>query len=695
MPTPLEAALSYAERGWPVIPLHTPEGGGCSCRRDDCGSIGKHPRTLKGLRDATLDPAKIREWWRMWPTANVAIATGAPSGLVVIDIDPRHGGFESMAELEAHGSIPSSVEAITGGGGRHILLAHPGGYVRGDNRGRLGAGVDVKADGGYIAVAPSIHASGRRYEWEASSEPDEVELAPTPPWLLALLGQGQRDEGGRLAAPVSDSQIPEGGRSNALTSLAGTMRRRGMAPDEIAAALLVVNARRCSPPMPEGDVRAIAASVGRYEPSAPVVSPAGQVVSADVDPRGFFSLVGILRDRRDVIAAVPRFDDLLFMPTVDGRPVDDAELDEIRLRIEALCMDAKGRGLRFRRDDVQAAVYTLSKRSPYNPVADYLNGLAWDGTPRLADVAERVLGVAPTPLTLALLRRWFVSAVARILRPGCKVDTVLILHGPQGIRKSTFFKVLAGEWFSDDSVDLASKDALLLLQRVWIIEWAELDAMMRARDANAVKAFLSRSIDTFRPPYGRSMVDAPRHSVIVGTTNEQEILADGTGNRRYWVLRCGSRIDTELLAEWRDQIWAEAVAAFRAGEVWHLSEEESALLEASQAEYHRRDPWEGEVLEWAASRAVPVTTEGILEFALERPRGQWTISDQRRVASILRSAGWSEARMRVAGTQRRYWTPPCDGCDGSVTDENASSVTANVQSLRALGSSVTDVTDDL
>lgn len=685
-------AFGYALRGWHVFPCHRwdIEAARCSCGNAECNSPGKHPRTPNGFKDASNDPPVASKLWDSDIDANVAIVTGAASGLVVIDIDPRHGGDESFDELCKGGEFPRTVQALTGGGGRHFFFKHPGGKVKSDNRGRLGNGIDIKADGGYVIAPPSIHASGKAYRWAPGCHPDDVEVAELPAWLLERIQGPPPKQAAAAPAPGSaDGAIAEGGRSNALTSLAGSMRRKGMGPEAIAAALLIENATRCRPPLPESEVRAIAGSVGKYEPAAPEV---GQV---EIDPRGFSALLAILNTRRDVVAEVPRFNELLFAPTIAGRTIGDADIDEIRARIETCCPDEKGRGLRFRREEVLNAIFMLAKRNSYNPNVDYLNGLTWDGTPRLSDVVERVLGVQPTPLTLALLRRWFVSAVARALRPGCKVDTVLILHGPQGIRKSTFFKVLAGEWFSDDSVDLASKDALLTLQRFWILEWAELDAMMRARDANAVKAFLSRSIDTFRPPYGRSMVDAPRHSVIVGTTNEQEILADVTGNRRYWVLRCGPRIDTALLAEWRDQLWAEAVAAFRAGEVWHLSEEESALLEAAQADYQRRDPWEAEVIEWAASRSGPVTTEGILEVALERPRGQWTITDQRRVAAILRSAGWSEARMRVAGTQRRYWTPPCDGCDGSVTDKIAGSVTRNVQAIRVLGASVTDVTDDL
>jgi hypothetical protein len=160
----LTAALEYARRNWPVIALHTPEGQSCSCGEVDCGGAAKHPRYHReslpsGLKSATTDVNLIQTWWKLWPEANVAIVTGAFSGLLVLDVDPRHGGEESLEELEAkHGRIPDTMETITGGGGRHILFAHPGGVV--GNKVGLVPGLDVRGDGGYIVAPPSLHMSG-------------------------------------------------------------------------------------------------------------------------------------------------------------------------------------------------------------------------------------------------------------------------------------------------------------------------------------------------------------------------------------------------------------------------------------------------------------------------------------------------------------------------------------------------------
>lgn len=191
----LEAALSYAARGWLVIPLHWPTVTGpnprCSCSAGgDCTSIGKHPLTANGLKDGTTDPEKIRRWWAQKPAANVGIVTGRESGFVVLDVDQRLGE-DGAAELERlqreNHTLPPTVEAITGSGGSHRLFVHP---VQTDVRNsakKFAPGLDVRGDGGLIAAPPSLHQSGQRYTWDVCAGPDEAVMAPLPAWLLKLM----------------------------------------------------------------------------------------------------------------------------------------------------------------------------------------------------------------------------------------------------------------------------------------------------------------------------------------------------------------------------------------------------------------------------------------------------------------------------------------------------------------------------
>ncbi len=250
----LDAALSYAAQGRPVFPLQWAVDGKCSCQRGDCSSPAKHPRTEHGLSDATVDVAAITKWWGEQPQANIGLVMG--DGLLAIDIDPRSGGDESVANL---GDLPDTVTALTGGGGCHLIYHVDEDYGNGAG---IAPGVDVRSKGGYIVAPPSVHASGRRYEWEVGCAPGDLKPAPLPDVFKRLMQNGQR-------APEVSEIIPSGERNSTLASLAGTMRRRGFGEAEIAAALLVANTGRCDPPLSNRDVLAIAASVARYPASKP------------------------------------------------------------------------------------------------------------------------------------------------------------------------------------------------------------------------------------------------------------------------------------------------------------------------------------------------------------------------------------------------------------------------------------------
>jgi putative DNA primase/helicase len=279
----VHVALAYAARGWPVLPLHTPhDDGSCDCGRAPCASPGKHPRTRHGLRDASTDPSQIQRWWSTWPHANMGVRTGAASGLVVLDVDVRHDGDLTLRRLvQYHGALPPTVAVVTGSGGRHLYFALPDAVPVRNSAGRLGPGLDIRAEGGYVVACPSLHVSGRRYAWEPGCHPDEMPVATLPGWLRERLvappeqrndhverGTGQANTLAIGRVPVIEGRIPEGERSATLTSLGGTMRHRGISPEAIAAALQVENTTRCDPPLPETEVATIAASVGRYAPEA-------------------------------------------------------------------------------------------------------------------------------------------------------------------------------------------------------------------------------------------------------------------------------------------------------------------------------------------------------------------------------------------------------------------------------------------
>jgi DNA-directed RNA polymerase specialized sigma24 family protein len=269
----LDAALSYARRGWHVFPLHTPRTPTiCSCGNRECGSIGKHPRTRHGVAEATTDEDKIRTWWGMWPDANIGIAC-KPSELVVLDVDPKSGGEESLAQIRQQlgDGVFETITCITGSGGQHIYYGCPPGaavtnVVSGPRFvGPLGPGIDVRANGGltsqhggYVVAPPSLHASGRRYEWEAGYGPDERDLLELPEplqeHLVVRLDTPPIDRQDKISFAVALEGIPEGERDWSLFKLACKFRALDV-PIDMAMKLILEAAAKCKPPFPEAEAR--------------------------------------------------------------------------------------------------------------------------------------------------------------------------------------------------------------------------------------------------------------------------------------------------------------------------------------------------------------------------------------------------------------------------------------------------------
>ncbi len=263
IPNPRDAALHYARLGWAVLPIHSiNEDGTCTCRRPDCSSPGKHPMTSHGVKDATTDAEEIEAWFGRWPRANIGIATGRGSNLFVIDIDPRHGGHESLKKLHSrYGLLPKTVKSLTGGAGEHLLFAYPQEERWVPSKPLPGyPGLDLRADGACIVVPPSIHKSGVRYEW-ADKEQLRKPRLPTVPGFLVELACPTK---GQEAKPVQRGQIGEGGRHTFLTSLAGFLRHHGLPQNSIETGISKLNTPLCSPPLPEAEVAQIAASIARY-----------------------------------------------------------------------------------------------------------------------------------------------------------------------------------------------------------------------------------------------------------------------------------------------------------------------------------------------------------------------------------------------------------------------------------------------
>jgi hypothetical protein len=259
----LTAALSYAQRGWLVLPLHTPVDGGCSCKRGaGCTAVGKHPRTKNGLADATTDESQIRTWWSRWPDANVGILTGRESGLLVVDVDNKGGkrGSDNLAVLGADFGMPTTLTATTGEG-IHLFFKHPGVAVK-NGVSKVADGVDVRSEKGYVVAAPSLHANGKRYAFTNPEQP----MAEVPTWLIDRMTtkkENTRRTEEEEHNPFVDAPVThEGERNDTLYKLGCALRgKQAMQDGDILAVLLQYNAAKCVPPLDEDEIHRITESV--------------------------------------------------------------------------------------------------------------------------------------------------------------------------------------------------------------------------------------------------------------------------------------------------------------------------------------------------------------------------------------------------------------------------------------------------
>jgi len=699
-PHPFTAwASTYARGGWPCFPLHTPAGAGCSCSRD-CGNPGKHPRTRRGLKEATTDVGQISDWGRQWPDANVGVVTGPASGIVVVDIDPRSGGDATWQKLCDDHDAPLTVRCDTGGGGWHMYFRYPKGRgVIRSRAGALGQGVDVKADGGYVVAPPSLHASGRRYTW--SAPPREYDLAEMPDWLLELVCRDPRParkpakpttEDGwllvafRSAGWLGDRQASGGyavrcpwttehtsGREfdgSTVVFPPDTSRTMGWLHCSHAhcAGRTLADVRRS---LPDAATKAADAA---YPPRHTARTDGDGVVDdgdwqADLDRKTGGGITASHHNVISVLAHDPRWSGVLawneFSERIDLRKLppwhpDDApavpssswqDSDDTRLVAWLGRYWSAKIGIAMAHD----AVEVVARCNTWHPVRSHLAALAWDGIKRLPTWLHDVAGACACPYASAIGTRWLIQLVARVMQPGCRADSVLVLEGAQGVRKSSMLALLAtDEWYADDIGDISKKDAADALRGKWLIELGEL-AGVRKSDQETQKAFISRRVDHYRPAYGRATIDRLRQCCFAGTTNAYLYLGDETGARRNWGIKVG-RIDLDMFASVRDQLLAEAVARYESGEQWWLLPEEEPEQADEQESRRECHPWEAPIRTWLAAASGEITIERVLTHCIGVEVPRQDLGDSRSVARCLRALGWSVAGQRGArGRRTRIW----------------------------------------
>jgi predicted P-loop ATPase len=305
-------------------------------------------------------------------------------------------------------------------------------------------------------------------------------------------------------------------------------------------------------------------------------------------------------------------------------------------------------------ETVHESVQLVAAQNIRNPLSDFLEkcGAQWDGVNRLQTWLPRVFACESTPYTQAVGRCWLISMVARALQPGCKVDTMPILEGGQGVGKSTALQVLGGQWFTECHESITSKDFFGVLNGKWLIEISEMHSFNRV-EKERIKGIISCQVDRYRAPYGRNTTDYPRSCVFAGTTNRSDWNQDETGARRFWPVECGSSVDVTWLRENRAQLLGEAVKRFRAGESWWDVDRD--LQEAECVKRLSQDTWQEELLrELDSSRAY--TVRQILTEIIKVEMSKQDRRMELRVQECLRRLGWVSSVTKTSTRQSlRIW----------------------------------------
>ena len=675
----LAAALRYAAQGLPVFP----------CRNEPTNEKRhKTPLTKHGFKDAKAEAETVRRWWRRWPDALIGMPTGKVTGIAVLDLDKKKGkdGFAAVPDWE--GRTP--IIARTPSGGAHLYFKNADGLYCTDSV--IAPGVDTRADGGYAIVPPSAG-----YTWV-----DGADLSALPPWpddlrlperALADHTTGDKPEAPLELVAAALAALPNDdlgwsdwnrigmatwratkGSDDGLTAFLnwsskskkfdeGTARESwrhyaSSPPTELGAGTLFYEANEA---VPGWRVRAVAAM------GFPDVSENGALKRSL--PNTKVALVKLGVECRHDLFKLRYLVDGHELESFVGDVSDPALLRLREIIYERFGFDAST-------ETVYTAVMTLANHHRFHPVRDYLDGLKWDGVPRIDRWLITYGGAKDSEYTRAVGALVLVAAVRRVRDPGCKFDEMLVLENPeQGTNKSTALQVLAveHEWFSDNlPLGLPARETIEALSGHWIVEVSELQGM-RKSDIEKVKAFLSRDTDRARTAYARTVTEARRQCVIIGTTNSDKYLRDLTGNRRIWPVRV-ERFDLEALKRDRNQLWAEAAAREASGASIRLPEELWAAAAAEQEERVVDNPFlsvldralrEVEILEpevrddkggtlKPAKRAPgrlmsgKIAAEDVWTLLGIRP-GQRHQDHNEKLGAAMSKLGWKRTRLRIEG----------------------------------------------
>jgi predicted P-loop ATPase len=664
----LQYAIAYAKKDFKVFPLRPRQ---------------KTPIHNGGFKNATNDINQIRKWWEEYPNANIGIATGELGGgifVVDLDVDEEKGidGFHTLRDWERdNGNFPDTCQSITGRGGYHLFFKS---NRKINSRTAIFDGIDIRGEGGYIVAPPSIHSNGKSYEWEYDL--NDCEIASANEIVYSFLDYKEDNSSEKFTL---QEIVPEGCRNSTFYKLACSLQAKGLSDDVIRMVVLDEANNRCIPKMSKNDIEELEKTIKSalkkekgelyiFHDNKPL---AKQFISLKtVEKNGVEKVIQsidncctIIRQDESLNGKI-KYNILSYSPFVFGslpweqkdtyrewNNTDDNNLMcyiENEYSISAL-------------EKIEKALDIVINENKYNPVIEMLEGIKWDGINRIENLLSDYLGVSKNEYTTEVMKLFMVGAVSRAYNPGCKFDYMPIFIGDQGVGKSAFLRALAGndDWYSDNFNTIDGDKAAEKLRGMWIVEMAELLATKKAKDVEAIKAFITSTTDTYREPYARRTVQRPRICVFAGTTNNERFMTDTTGNRRYLPLLVNkSNVKKSLFDNIKDvendfkQAWAEALYIYKNNDnklimPMHLQE----LVLKEQMKYLEEDTRVGiiqEYLDSITNNDFNICVMQIWEIALgmEGQKLDKRISNE--LHEIMKSSiiGWSRIENSNGGRSR-------------------------------------------
>lgn len=642
-----------------------------------CWHNNKTPMTKNGFKNAVRNPDP-----KNFTGKNVALVMGKISGVFSLDVDVKNEkvGAQTLEALEnEHGKLPATLMFQTWSGGWQYIWRYPKDVVI-PVRISFRKDLDIRSDGSYAIIPPSV-VNDKPYVWIDVEEPRDDLIVEAPDWLIKIICEKKPTP--KFTLPRDkDGNIPKGQQDDALFRYTCSLISLGHSEDEIRAALMAL-LLKCpqdkDKPFTDADVKRWMESAARYDQGAGKARLAEEQATKAIqkaqkskeyaqkakekaariegfEKRGliYSKQYGTLTSCQANVETIlgvkygEKFwrNDFSLTDFMDKRRVDDELENHLHSELEVdhrIC---------FRREHIKNGIAELCAANRKNPLRDWLDGLIWDKKARIDALGLEALHAKNESATY-LVRKWLISAVARVYEPGCKVDHMLVLIGKQGIGKSSALRALAGdEYFLDHIEDLRDKDTLLKFKGHWICEFQELSAMQRAQ-IEQVKAFITRKVDVYRAPYGHKEMVIPRMCVFAATTNDDHpIKQEDDENRRFWPVYCyeDSEIDYAGIAAARDQIWAEAVAAYKSGESLYI--QDRLLLEdlkSMQRELSDTlDTWD-EILQPLFLQKWFLMTDAFGKLEID-PAKQ-TKADIFRLARIFKRRGF--VRKQIGGGEHR------------------------------------------